>query len=284
MVSVVEQLASAGLSVKPYARGPERQNMFVVSVDPSPKGRGTLRLWPGTSKIEVAADKRLHQAVLTVTEPSRTITKSFRRWDPSEADAKRNVEAGRGFPIGLPEGTTYRLLKISLDDSYTATTGGSRYWFVDVEAKTKKTTQTFLVGIDEHHHFVSALPKRAATVREAHEVLRPKEVPVGSPRQGEWFFVRPAQKILDELEAQAGSIRARWLDGIDHTDKHSGIWDGSRTTHWAPQTLRYKNAIYVCGYVIESRQSRHDPLYLTEWHRVYRNTELVTESQSARWD
>lgn len=287
MTEVLEKLTKAGIDVVPYVRGPAGPETFMLSVDAHPAGVGRLRIWEGTrAQIEAHGDKRHRQAVLTVVEPARKIRRNIRGVYAvgSQHDARRVFEVGSRFPVQMPPNTKFAVIgDVARNDPMSLPQ--PHYWDATVEARSPRSTQSFLVGIDETHHFVAALPKRASSVPEAHAVLRPRAVPARAARQGEWFFVQASPRTLVELEKLVPHVRARFLDRSDYP---APPFPSVETTHWAAQTLVYRNALYACGYVLETRGTRHEPLFLPEWSRVFRNRELLSvptlETVRRSWD
>jgi len=302
-MTLVEKLIPAGIDAVEYARGTAGVGAFVISVDPSPKGVGRLRVWEGTeAEIEVHNDKRRRQAVLLVKEPTRKIVRkvTLRSYKNRLSMVTDQFEAGNGFGMNLPSRTRYTLQS---DITFTPDHGQlDDYAYGKFEATVRalvpKSTQTFLVGIDEEHHFVSALKKPVKSVLDAHEALRPPTVPKGSPRQGEWFFVpcskRTSKQILAAVQEKPGILKERWLNG--NSVHYRGGWYGdsstsrlpSTTTHRATQTVRIGSNLYVFGYVLEDRETRHSPLFLHDWHLAVHNLEVQvpesTSSRSSSWD
>jgi len=73
--------------------------------------------------------------------------------------------------------------------------------------KTSEAKRRFLVGMDESHLFIAQLTSPATSVKQAHESLRPRDVPAGRAmrklkvvRQGEWFFMPASGEELGRIE------------------------------------------------------------------------------------
>lgn len=136
----------------------------------------------------------------------------------------------------------------------------------------KVNRRLYVCGLDRNDDpskrmfYMCQLPTthKPKTVDEALEGLRPKIVPKGSPRQGEWFFVPTDLRRKAEL-------------------KKTPIWFASAqeqravvtpsTRHVAAEVCFVENAVYVRGTI---RDDEHDTLRLGKvWHRVMKN--LATE-------
>jgi len=104
---------------------------------------------------------------------------------------------------------------------------------------------------------ISLKPK---TVDEALEGLRPSDVPKGSPRQGEWFFVPSSLKLTPELKKHP-----IWHETAK---KQRGVVTPS-TRHVAAEMCFVENAVFVRGAI---KDDEHDTLKLGKvWHRVVKN-------------
>ena len=309
--TVTKQLREAGVSVQPYGRNPlygSSASLFTLSLDPS----NVLRLWAGTAKVNVipSRDKSVKQAVVQVTERGRTIRReipiNFRHYRecPTEEEAKRRI--GRYFiqnnlGVSLPSNAEFSVVSFSPIKGITPDQVERAQWdkvnlgTMVIQGKVRATRQNFLVGRDEKSQFVAMLPRKAKSVKDAHESLRPAGVPRTALRQGEWFFV-PANR--DEKRAIANAINRR---GIAHPESgrnmRRGRW-GERLTqpgeleegssHHAPCSIRVGSYLYATGIVYDNRPNRHGSLMLSDWHRVIRNRERVNSAvqgrSAARWD
>lgn len=223
---------------------------------------------PPTVKVNYDADFR--QAVVNITEQERTLldTRSMRKYKSSTWDNLLKSYAPNGT-----EATAVRILHktFSMDS-----TDGSRFWCVEFELTLAPSTNSFLVGYDEKALFISILPETVNTVRQAHNILRPSEVPKGSPRHGEFFFVKITDKkkiaLLDQrirLRLDAGSL--------------AGDWDDADTEHFAGVlTDLGEGESFVIGPIFG--KERHDRLMLSEWHKVVRNLELADSTFTVGYD
>lgn len=163
----------------------------------------------------------------------------------------------------------------------------------------------YLMGHDERHWFVAAIPEsaRAMNVKAAKEALKPNRVRTKMAkgekviRQGEWFFVpvpqfdpgglvvfrkepirrtRGTPHICEELVRRGGElvhVHGRYArNGVSAVEKKriiEGAKDRRRATvGWS--TMVADAEVYVRGYV---RHPDHSTIVLKGWHRVYPNTE-----------
>lgn len=146
-----------------------------------------------------------------------------------------------------------------------------------------KSSIDLLIGIDEKAPFICALPKTPKNVAHAHEILRPRRVPKGSPRQGEFFFVPVSKK----LEAQLTRI----LVDKDQGDAAMPLRGptGLATDHFAQFMQSLNGKWYAFGTIQQDTRRRHEPLRLYSWHEVVPNNEVVLPasieiSNGGYWD
>lgn len=264
----------------------------VATITPSSDEHTIVRFYPNAT---------FRQTVIQVIEPERTIT---RTWTVAGARkvglegpqvaldrARVNAAGGGGFPVHLPEDRThYKVTSAEVDehDSH-----AHERWMikVTVEAEVEASQQCFLLGHDEKHMFVSALPEMVRSVKRAHDVLRPPEVPRNAERVGEWFFVPVSQEISDKLDIRIE--RQAYFEG------EAIASDGTGENHLAATLVRNKpydsreaidetasaNTTYCIGFILDTDR-RHTLLWLGEWCRVYRNLELDPPSNmdGGSWD
>lgn len=273
--NAVEQLQEAGIKVRPYKRPPVDKGIFAISITEDTTNRGTILLNQGRAKIKVATDKSREQAVLTVDEPRRIIKRHIkinagRHFNAPSLSACRHAFV-HAFPVIMPRGTKWDIsnFKFTKFKNAAEQLGGTiyaPYWEAeaDVTARVgKATAMHFLVGMDETHNFISPLPRRANSVKEAHEMLRPKEIKAKTLRQGEWFF-KPCGEITKKRIEKAISEDPRIL-GNRVLELHSA--------HSARSAVQLNKKTYARGYIIDRRPGRHKPLFLPDWHEVVRNKE-----------
>lgn len=280
----------------------------------------TVTIQPGEVDIKVFVDPTERQLVMWADEKARKHTEVCKWWVGAEAKFTtaqrktfvRDCEAGSYFPIGLPEGTTYKVQKVWQGKSFKLDDDNAAYAYAEVVATVPATNQTFLIGTDEHSQFVCGLPKRVKSVQAAHEALRPKGVPKNAPRQGEWFFVPVTAKERKLIEADIADyprvttrhlIDSTWLGSALDTENenlryyypddtyHDCDDDTSHVALTAHKVqIEKEHILFVRGYIVddrspENRNSRHAPMWLNDWHRPVRNLEVQFDSQdSETWD
>ncbi len=281
--TVAKGLVKSGMRAKGYERGPIGKDIMALRIGPldGQKAREGIRLWTGLADCDISdIAKSNKQAVLAVNEPARTVTRSYEvshrggEWGPTMAQAARN---GYGFPVTMPGRPKFKIESQKvLREADSSWDGRTTEYLITASMAVKETEMTLLMGIDETSHFICALPERVSTVRDAHDVLRPDTVPVGSLRQGEWFFVPATQDEIDSLYRHIA-------DSTTVPKKHS--WDsGPRFTSYAMERGSSHHALIVTvpdvgkftiGIVKDGRKGHHKELVLPTWHKVIRNTEVV---------
>lgn len=176
---------------------------------------------------------------------------------------------------------------------------------VDVVRKTSEEKRRFLVGMDECHLFVAQLTSPATTVQQAHEGLRPRDVPAGRAakklgivRQGEWFF-QPASALERGLIEQ--HVARKGVDRHVRVGRGRGLMRGrphevsesvilvlkeTRTTvvrrgRTVGERFFRETLEFVRGRV---KHPDHRTIELHEWHKVFLNTEdRQTLSRFSSW-
>jgi hypothetical protein len=239
--------------------------------------------------LEVVATSAKHrQAVLALVEGDRAVVKTVDLVKATKEAEPTHQEVISNFPVNLPPKSTYKVKSLGKeahgdDGKYVA-------WRYEVTAKAPASKQSFLVGKDERHLFICALPKVAKSVAQAHEILKPKEIrgKKGVLRQGEFFFIPATKQELSAL-ASEGKNGAE-LDS-DPTNLDDGNSDHGAhniaTIYYAKRgkkgkkgkPVRDQKKEMVTGIV---QNDRHSRLVLNGWYRVVKNTEL--EGQSDTWD
>jgi hypothetical protein len=159
--------------------------------------------------------------------------------------------------------------------------------------------QKFLLGHDERHWFVAAVPGRGVrSVGTAMAALRPEEAQSGGGRvrrQGEWFFVpRPEldpdpnlihhnepisrgngskPHICEELYRTGGitvCVCGQRPNGVSEAEMNAIIAANPKARLWN-WTRRVRDAsVYVRNKI---RHADHATLRLDGWHQVYLNNE-----------
>lgn len=297
------ELRKAGLKV--YVETPREHDSFEMLVRDS----GDIEIYPGPVDLKIFPDptKRFKQVVMWADERGHTNQRkvevrrpndSYSRREFTLAKWKEQFETGRHFGLAMPEGTIYKCIEgpkfeKRLMSGFAGREGQKEDWVVaTVRAVVPDARWTFLLGTDERSQFISALPKRVRTVNAAHKALRPKGITEKTTRQGEWFFVpatRTEAKKLDAMVAHDPSkVEPVWLGAADDKVFNSGReWDKDEpehadetdTSHAAFTSLHMDDHLFVTGYIVddrtpEGRNSRHEPLWLPDWHRVVRNLEI----------
>ena len=286
-----ELFDKAGIESKSYTRPPLGTEVFALALN---EKRDMVRFHLPNENVLIENERfstKHNQVSFSVVEPRRVIEKTVQlskytygygsNYKPewSEWDLQRY------FGINLPETTKYEAVKSEkIKDRYS----NSDYTLYDVtiKATVPKSTQHFLVGYDEHHLFVSGLPKAAKSIEDAHKILRPKGVTGSTLRQGEWFFL-PAD--VDEAEFDQKYVnrvrRAQYDQRIgDFTNIANNVWNGSfSTNHKAAMVVSVKGKKYVKGLVFDTT-GRHDSILLPKWHLVVKNKEVVNRTDSLNWD
>lgn len=285
----------------------------------------TVLISPGKVDIKVFVDKEHKQLVMWADEKARDITQicsayhSHTITSGDRARLKKDFEGGRNFTMRLPTGTTYEMIgkvvkgvsgKPFPDPDHAGLHMGEAYVYAKVTAHVPESNQTFLIGTDETSQFVCGLPTRVRTVKAAHKALRPPGIPANCPRQGEWFFV-PAtateKKLIEaHIAKDLSNLGSTWLGdtlNIQHSSYYKTVdsyRDDGDSTHAAVLSVNLPTrktprsnptfTTFVRGYIVddrrsEGRESRHDPLWLNDWHRPVHNLEEDMPGQdSDTWD
>lgn len=254
-----------GLDTRAYSRPPVDAELFVVNIEAR-----QIRPWVGAACTQMVGDRRCRQAVVSVTESARTVTRSYTIPQARDGQALRSHLLAR-FPLLITGATLvdYTIQK-------------KRHQMIDVQATVQapKATHSLLMGFDEIRQFIAALPKRASSVDEAHRLLRPVGLSRHAVRQGEWFFdpVLAPEERRDVERHGDGAIANMPLE--------------SGSSHRATVlVIRQAGAHpkYAIGAVTDGRVKHHRTLVLNGWHRVVRNAEVVAprrgrQQQSLGWD
>lgn len=158
----------------------------------------------------------------------------------------------------------------------------------DIVRKTPEEKRRFLVGMDECHLFIAQLSGGATSVRQAHDQLRPRNVPGGKAakkrkikRQGEWFFTPATDAEIEQIDdhiRQNGveknvriGPRGRWMRGRPHNVTESVVVNVRRRMDGArDMTFQAVPVEFVRGRIVHPD---HHALHLDGWHKVDMNTE-----------
>jgi hypothetical protein len=219
-------------------------------------------------------DKKLRQAVINVVEPARTVSQTVslhKNCFPSNSTKEsRRDKFRRNFDTAMPPGTTYEVEEQTLKSK-------ADFRIAKVTASVPASNMYFLVGFDESHMFVSMLPEKATTPKEAHRTLLPVELRKRSDylRQGEFFFVPISKEDLKRISAKGFHYE---IDQALPLMKN-----GDESDHVADVTLippHPWNECFVTGMISNDRHR----LFLNGWYRVMINLELPNPGDSQLWD
>lgn len=299
---LADRLNKADLKCLPYAKSPVPGAQFILNLNAS----NQLRVWStDIPEVIIRTDKRKKQAVITAIEPKRTLHRSSsgyfnmpRRMDKSSHLSEIEIEElkvclQKQDPFNLP-GVNYKVTNRTISDEskkkvneflnrnlfdpkrdYAKNCGD--YFNYEATAIVSKSVVNFLVGFDENSKFICALKKQPKSVVDAHEMLRPKDVPKGSIRQGEFFFVPATKKEVKKI------VKSRVFESRPLELNSSHI--ASTTVMTGKNSHKVK---YAIGVVNDERGAkRHKPLILSSWHRVVRNNEIRVSplpSANTYWD
>ncbi len=267
--NLVEALSQFDIRTAAYKKPPVHRDVFALTILPRHK-EGVVTINQGLAKTEIFGDKSKRQAAVTVQEKGRIVTRTVNgrfsnRTEEPTTDLIFSDAKGR-FPVIMPTGSRWTIKDIKKRSNINGY-NGNRDWnySAKVTARVAKTTTNhYLIGMDETHHFVAPLPSKAESVKEAHELLRPKRIAKTSLRQGEWFFTPCTEKTCELLETKVHLLRTRVL---------------GKTTHSAlsciPLKKDGKTTIYARGYIVDEREGHHRALHLDSWHKVVRNKEAT---------
>jgi len=278
--NLVESLKKLGIKAQPYKKPPSGKDVFVISIMPKPP-EGIIQVNQGLAKVEIHGSKKLRQAVITVTEEPRVVTRAVKSvWNayvlssppPTVNEAKRTLRVNFGISMpGVPRwsfaGVKWEKRKglngFVVTGKVTARSG-------------KRTVSTFLLGVDESHNFISPLKKKASSIEEAHKQLKPK-VRAGTLRQGEWFFeplVKAEATAIDKIVvADSRKIKPAVLGASTHralTTTRIITKGRGKGAKRKPGTT----TLYARGFVVDNRKGHHKALWLPTWCKVVRNNEI----------
>lgn len=244
-------LSKCGTKVLPYKRNPVPGLNFVIGANAN---RTQIYIWinPDTNiSFSYRLDTGFKQCVLNVSERSASITKTFTKSGAHTKGASARYYWSIYSGISMLN-ATYSL--VSETDTK-----------ITIKATTIAQKLSILLGMDEDHTFISFLPNKVSTVKQAHNLLMPEKVKKVITtkkrvcRQGEFFFIEetPPGKVSDYNITNNAKIL--------NTDHITSLIMFKYNKH----TRKY--SYYVTG---EIRNPRHKLLYLTAWYKVVRNTEI----------
>lgn len=162
---------------------------------------------------------------------------------------------------------------------------------------TSSETKWYLTGEDEGHLFICQLPFKASTVKQAHEILKPRELrnTTAYKRQGEWFFLplttEECGAIDQALYDQAHNInnsrfsyyspeKVTEVTLVRSVGLGRFIGASAGRPHVADEIVKFNNMEFARGRIVHPD---HVTRTLKDWHRVLRNTEVATRVQGTRW-
>jgi len=193
-------------------------------------------------------DKSERQLVLFVREARRSFVEEIPAWamrginaDP-DSFTWRTIVARR---VGVPA------KDLVVRDERTAfvqrtTGGGGRH---------------LLVGCDERQLFMCELPKPCTSVKQAHEALRPANVPKKTIRQGEWFFVPATASEVEGIDRALVRRNTAINQYIPRAGKPHVV-----------EEIALAGGVFARGAV---RHPDHKTIHLRGWYRIVKNLEVV---------
>lgn len=280
---LVKKLAEANIVVKPYARNPLPGAGLILN--PGTSGK-EIRVFcnPKIAKIKINLSKQFNQAVLNIIEPKRIITRTadvkHYCYNDTIETVRKAVEKRKSYLSVVIPGNFKITGKITkkgekdlLNCDFKLKHGSFIFIQTTFTAVIPKTELNILLGKDDNAHFVCAIPKKVNSVKEARRSLRPDNVPPGSKRQGEFFFV-PVNMNENDINNIVQFKNASFCSDI-----HRALEKFS--THTAQEiilfnkTSRFYKKMIVKGKIKDRRKGRHHTLMLNSWHQVIRNKEIV---------
>lgn len=307
-----------GLVVVPYENPPMGKNVFTIALDATSE---MVRIWPGLAKVTVedSTAEPKPQMILHAAESGHKVQNKIRinsgqwgfwRWEYANAAPSSDLPAENFVIDSFPDGTKFAWAKNSPWVGTPAKRQPSSHrteyiaWEREMTISVPKSDMHFLVGYDEQKCFIARLPEAAATVAQAHRILRPKNLTRDAVRQGEWFFDPLTIKGSEQIDARIKSEDISTLNGIhgwrwtrgrgSATLGPNTLWTTCRlennSTHRAQSVIVLDGVMYAKGKISDSRTSRHHSIILDRWHRVVRNNESHaplaqgTQRRQVRWD
>lgn len=284
----LKALKETGISITEYKRGPLGKYNFSLAKTPSGNG---LRVWiPEGTDVEISTNKKKSQAVLRVVEKARKVRNYVdvyigqfaveelavkKESNPTLEKLKEIHNRERNYDLNVNELGTYTFVPNSTfvperTDIHPAGWGHVRVYGY---SKTRKTTTTFLIGVDENKHFVSVLKEHVDTVDEAHQSLRPEGLSDQAVRQGEWFFDPiDEEEELEILRDMAVNRQKFQRSPLEWSSSHSA------------KSHTYNKQRFAIGKVKDKRRGYHKALELRRLHRVVRNNEVKVDPVVRNYD
>jgi hypothetical protein len=263
MNHLAERFARAGLDLRlvgtPFTTNPDIFALDIRRTRPHDVRTEHFIAWMGKEDNTVqvqAVDRAERQIVLFVREARRSFTETVPEW------ATRTIHA----PVGSAGWRRIVAQRVGLDPRELVVRRDNS---VIVERTTSGGGRHLLVGCDERQLFMCELPKACTSVKQAHDALRPREVPKGDKtiRQGEWFFVRATPHQISEIERALRGNRAvvRLNTAINNYIPRAG------KPHIASE-ITLVGGVFARGAV---RHPDHKTIELRGWYRVVKNLEVV---------
>lgn len=284
----MDQLNELGIPIKRYARAPLGKNIFVISIGDRYRKNERICLWPGTVvRADISTNKRYGQAVFTVFEESQKVvsTTTLDYWNRNRTIDVIKKNWREAIHTAFPPGT--RCLKAEELEGLGTDAWGNMTRRVKFTVRTPSAERCFLLGYDADgkHVFISMLPETANSVKHSHTILKPDEVPKGSIRQGEFFFVPAPDYDPGNIEVEK-RVGIWSVLGNRKTPKRRGIWSDYAhhiSDHVAAElVVDWPNSLQHVRGVVSNR--RHKPRNLSGWHKVVINNEIPQPSNARTWD
>lgn len=267
---VAKKLSESGCSVYPYIRRPNNiSGELNFSLSRSRDARSIYVYSNTNATTSISVDRKARQAVITVKEDKRTISRNtYFWWNNNEVPIAKLREGAlpnaTNFVWELDEEKTTGDIKPGSD------TSDYYYRYGKLTFTIPATTTSFLIGIDEDHTFISQLPKVVKTVEQAHKLLKPKGLNGKSHRVGEYFFRPVSRRLVDKL-LQSKTKNGEVVSSSTKLRKFLNETRGS-STKLLRVTSSDTKKLYVVGQVNLGR--RHKSLNLVDWHEVVPNNEV----------
>lgn len=296
--NLAQSLRRYGIEATEYRNPPAGREVFAITILNRKKhghDKGVVTLNHGQAKVEVFGSPKRRQAAVTVKEDERKITRLVKVREaaheaPGEESVIRLLKAN--FPLTMPFETAWTVENVQIKQGLKLHRSEHErqrwYWHCSgtVTASVEnKSTNHFLIGMDETHHFISPLPKQATSVAMAHRFLRGRKVKKGTTRQGEWFFVPVSRKmsarlnkIATDQSGRLGSIRLGKSTHIAKTAiRLSIVYPDS-----ASSKRSFVGSIYARGFITDNRHGHHRSIFLKSWCKVQHNEETEMQISPAQ--
>jgi len=154
-------------------------------------------------------------------------TVSFRSWEDKQGERQRAPTRWHRPAAALLRWSAWTETKSIYSDD-----PDHRWETVDIK-EVKHPATYFILGMDEGSYFISQLPKKAASVGEAYDILKPEAIHQAEAeghsvqRQGEWFFYqvmngKTAKTVYRQLTRNFDLTDASNREGAAHTATRGG--------------------------------------------------------------